>query len=56
LWGLSYISDGPNDRISAVLEQDIVDPLGASIKVSNKPAIITPALRTIGNIATGDLK
>lgn len=52
-WALSYISDGPDYRIQAVLNAGVaprlVELLGAS-----SSSIQTPALRTVGNIVTGD--
>jgi len=52
-WALSYLSDGSNDRITAVIMsgvcQRLVDLLG-----HQSPLVQTPALRTIGNIVTGD--
>ena len=54
-WALSYLSDGTNDKIQAVIETDaglvprLVELLGHA-----SAAVQTPALRTIGNIVTGD--
>ena len=53
-WALSYVSDGPNDKIQAVI--DIDGMLGRIIELLRhpSPAVQTPALRTVGNIVTGD--
>eukprot|EP00184_Porphyridium_aerugineum_P004420 CAMPEP_0184706388 /NCGR_PEP_ID=MMETSP0313-20130426/36732_1 /TAXON_ID=2792 /ORGANISM="Porphyridium aerugineum, Strain SAG 1380-2" /LENGTH=567 /DNA_ID=CAMNT_0027167941 /DNA_START=773 /DNA_END=2476 /DNA_ORIENTATION=- len=52
-WALSYLSDGTNDKIQAVIEAGVVPKL---VELLNRPstAIQTPVLRTIGNIVTGD--
>ncbi|GFO03692.1 importin subunit alpha [Plakobranchus ocellatus] len=53
-WALSYITDGANNQIQEVVDlpgvvQRLVELLG-----STDPAVVTPALRSVGNIVTGD--
>lgn len=52
-WALSYISDGDNGRIQAVVELGVV-PILVNMLGSSRPQSIVPALRTLGNIVSGD--
>ncbi|KAI9311423.1 armadillo-type protein [Dichotomocladium elegans] len=52
-WAISYLSDGQNDRIQAVVESGLCPRL---IELLSHPqtSVQTPALRSVGNIVTGD--
>lgn len=52
-WALSYLSDGDKFRISAVLEAGVAPRL-VELLTHKDPPVLIPALRTVGNIVTGD--
>ncbi|EEE54508.1 hypothetical protein OsJ_01650 [Oryza sativa Japonica Group] len=52
-WALSYLSDGSNDNIQAVIETGVCDWL-VELLSHPSPVVLIPALRTVGNIVTGD--
>ncbi|XP_014270997.1 importin subunit alpha-1 [Halyomorpha halys] len=52
-WALSYLTDGPNDKIQAVIDSGVVPRL-VQLLMSSEVSVLTPALRTVGNIVTGN--
>ena len=52
-WAISYLSDGSNDKIQAVIESAVCRRL-VDLLMHPSTAVQTPALRSIGNIVTGD--
>ncbi|KAK1354303.1 Importin subunit alpha [Heracleum sosnowskyi] len=52
-WAFSYLSDGTNDKIQAVIDSGVC---GRLVELLYQPSasVLIPALRTVGNIVTGD--
>jgi HEAT repeat protein len=52
-WALSYLSDGTNDKIQEVIQAGVCRRL-VELLMHQSPSVLVPALRTVGNIVTGD--
>ncbi|GMI69458.1 IMPORTIN ALPHA, IMPORTIN ALPHA ISOFORM 1, importin alpha isoform 1 [Hibiscus trionum] len=52
-WAMSYLSDGTNDKIQAVIDAGVCPRL-VELLLHPSPTVLIPALRTVGNIVTGD--
>lgn len=52
-WALSYLSDGSNDKIQAVIDSGVCRRL-VELLMHNDYKVVSPALRAVGNIVTGD--
>jgi HEAT repeat protein len=52
-WALSYLSDGQNDKIQAVIDAGVCRRV-VELLMHSSYSVQTPALRTVGNIVTGD--
>lgn len=54
LWALSYLSDGEDFRIQAVVDSGQVVPHAMNALRCEKASLMAPALRILGNIVTGN--
>lgn len=52
-WALSYLTDGTDDKIEEVVNSGVVPRL-IQLLGSSVMSILTPALRAVGNIVTGN--
>ncbi|KAL9263460.1 Importin subunit alpha-1-like protein [Drosera capensis] len=52
-WALSYLSDGTNDKIQAVIEAGVC-PVLVQLLMHPSTSVLIPAVRAVGNIVTGD--
>ncbi|KAF9978124.1 Importin alpha subunit (Karyopherin alpha subunit) (Serine-rich RNA polymerase I suppressor protein) [Actinomortierella ambigua] len=52
-WAMSYLSDGSNEKIQAVIESGVCRRL-VELLMHPMASVQTPALRSVGNIVTGD--
>ncbi|KAJ1417185.1 Importin-alpha, importin-beta-binding domain [Sesbania bispinosa] len=53
-WALSYLSDGTIEKIQALIEEGLCPKLIHLLNSHPSPLVIEPALRTLGNIVSGN--
>lgn len=52
-WSLSFLSDGPNEKIQAVIESGVCRRV-VELLTHTSTGVVSAALRVVGNIVTGD--
>jgi importin subunit alpha-2 len=52
-WALSYVTDDTTEKVQAVVNTGCISRL-VYLLTCDDPSIVTPALRSVGNIVTGD--
>ena len=52
-WALSYLSDGDNHKLQAVIDAGVLTQVVRLLE-HKAPSVVTPALRILGNLVTGD--
>eukprot|EP01027_Heterolobosea_sp_BB2_P017556 GEZU01024853.1.p1 GENE.GEZU01024853.1~~GEZU01024853.1.p1 ORF type:complete len:162 (+),score=2.13 GEZU01024853.1:272-757(+) len=52
-WGISYLSDATNDRVDLVVQSGVCRRM-VELLLYHDDTVVAPALRTVGNILTGN--
>ena len=55
LWAFSYIADGESDKIDILIQSDVLSTVVQALS-SHKDEFVMPAIRVVGNIATGSVE